>query len=75
MHSYTKRVTFTPLSRGRYRCNQTGQTLTQKEILGHVNSMLKGNDHVVVGRQEHAKPQREKKGEITHPSKYRAKHR
>lgn len=41
MHTFTQAVTFTPLSRGRYRCNQNGQVLTQKEILGFVHSLLK----------------------------------
>jgi len=77
MHTYIKRVTFKPLSGGRYRCNQTGRVLTQKEILSHVSSILAGGKDVAVGvspiQKGTASPKRSK-GE-KHASKYRAKHR
>jgi hypothetical protein len=40
MNTNGKRLTFTPLARGRYRCNQTQEVLTQKQILGYVMGLL-----------------------------------
>jgi len=48
MHSYTKSLTFTPLSRGRYRCNQTGQILTQRQILSFVYATFRGEQAPVM---------------------------
>ena len=77
MHTFTKRVTFTPLSRGRYRCNQTGKVMTQGMILSHVSSILAGGRNAAVGmtpKQQPPSTTRRAKGE-KHPSTYRAKHR
>jgi hypothetical protein len=34
--------TFKPLSRGRYKCNQTGQVLTQRQILNGLYEQFTG---------------------------------
>ena len=62
------KVTFKPLSGGRYRCNQTGMVMTQRQILSYVNGLMHGNDHVSVGYQP---PQKNKK--TKHRSQYRRK--
>lgn len=72
MHSYDKKVTFTPLSRGRYRCNQTGQILTKAQILSYVYQYLTEGRAPNVLKVQHQPP---KKKEVSnHPSKYRKKH-
>ena len=77
MHTFTKQVTFTPLSKGKYRCNQTGRVMTQKEILSHVSSFLATGRDTAIGvtpaQKTRTAPKRAK-GE-KHPSKYRTKHR
>jgi hypothetical protein len=76
MHTFTKRVTFTPLSKGKYRCNQTGRVLTQREILSCVSGVLAGHEHAIIGRKgPNAPPKKAKGSDTAHPSKYRAKHR
>ncbi len=75
MHTFIKRVTFKPLSGGRYRCNQTGKVLTRSQILSYVSGSLAGNTATVVGRADTSTPPKKKNAGFTHPSKYRAKHR
>ena len=74
MHSLDKKVTFKPLSRGRYRCNQTGQIVTKAQILSYVYQYLTQGEvaplSVKVTRQSS-----KKQSVSTHPSKYRSKHR
>lgn len=73
MHSYTKSLTFTPLSKGRYRCNQTGQILTQKQILAYVYGYLRSGQAPVMKVSAGSKPP--KKAAKQHASKYRSRHR
>jgi len=73
MHTFTKRVTFTPLSKGHYRCNQTGKVMTQREILSHVSSILAGAGSAAIGvspKQQPSSTPKRAKGE-KHPSKHR----
>ena len=49
MHTFTGRVTFTPLSRGRYRCNQTGKVVTRKQILAQVSEYLASGRDAAIG--------------------------
>lgn len=73
MHSFTKSLTFTPLSRGRYRCNQTGQILTQRQILSFVYTTFRGGQAPVMKVSAGGKPP--KKAAKRHASKYRSKKR
>ncbi|MFZ2253283.1 MAG: hypothetical protein WAW13_03905 [Minisyncoccia bacterium] len=71
-----KTLTFKPLSGGRYRCNQTGELKTQRQILAYVNSFL-SNGSVAVGvasGNTHKGQPPKKKKDAAHSSKYRAKH-
>lgn len=74
MHTFTKKVTFAPLSRGRYRCNQTGQVMTRKQILAYVSDIVAGGSGTTVIAQAKGAPPK-KSGGQKHPSKYRTKHR
>lgn len=74
-HTTVKRVTFHPLSGGRYRCNQTGKVVTQREILSYINQVLGGNTTVAIGRETQSPPKKKTNGSSSHPSKYRAKKR
>ena len=61
--------TFKPLSRGRYRCNQTGQILTQKQILKNVYEQFSNQSaSIKVGATGPAKKRPQNRS-----SKYRAK--
>lgn len=73
MHSYTKSLTFSPLSKGRYRCNQNGQILTQAQILNYVYSYLRSGQAPVLRVAGDQKPP--KKAKKQHSSKYRNKKR
>ncbi len=73
MHTYTKRVTFTPLKKGRYRCNQTGETLTQREILAYVSRFIGGGGGIIGRSNQKSSPPKKKAGGTSHPSGYRAK--
>jgi hypothetical protein len=73
MHSYEKKVTFTPLSRGRYRCNQTGQILTKAQILSYVYQYFTQGSAPIITKIQHQSPK--KKTVSDHPSTYRSKHR
>ena len=50
MHTFTEDPTFHSLKKGRYRCNQTGQVITQKEISSYLSRYL-ANDGIVVVRR------------------------
>jgi hypothetical protein len=75
MHTFTKRFTFAPLSKGRYRCNQTGAILTQKQILNYVYVYLKTGQAPVLKVSSGPKNSPPKKAQTNHPSKHRSKHR
>lgn len=75
MHTMLKQVTFKPLSKGRYRCNQTGKQVTQRDILSYMNQVLGGNVTVAVGRDTQSSPKKKTGTGSAHPSKYRAKKR
>jgi len=50
-------MTFKPLSGGRYKCNQTGVIMTQKQILSYMNSILSQRGSAAIN----ATPPRSKK--------------
>lgn len=63
--------TFKPLSRGRYKCNQTGQILTQRQILRNVYEQFTGESpNMKVGASGPSK-----KPSQNRASKYRSKQR
>ncbi len=69
------KLTFKPLSRGRYRCNQTGTIMTQRQILAYVSGFLATGHEVKIAPTHSPSPNapaEEKKQD--HPSKYRTKH-
>ncbi len=73
MHTYVKKVTFKPLSRGRYRCNQTGRILTKTQILSYVYQYLTQGDVAPAAIGVSNRPAK-KQATSAHPSKYRSKH-
>ena len=74
MDTLTKELTFKPLSRNRYRCNQTGQVMTQSQILSYVHDILNGGNGNIVVNHSANSPTKKKPG-TKHPSKYRSKKR
>jgi hypothetical protein len=74
MHTFTKSLTFTPLSKGRYRCNQSGQILTQKQIIGYVYGSLNSVAAKIL-KIGHGSSKPPKKAQKPHPSKYASKHK
>lgn len=64
-------LTFKPLSRGWYRCNQTGERVSKHQIAGLVAAYHHSNKSAVphVQKQVNASPKQH-----NHPSKYRSKH-
>lgn len=74
MHTFNKAITFTPLSRGRYRRNQTGQILTKAQILFYTYQCLTQGDGTPVKIHLQPPPQKKKKPVSTHASKYKKKH-
>jgi len=74
MHTFTKAITFAPLSNGRYRCNQTGRIVTQAQILSYVYQYItQGNSDPTPLRVSPSSPR--KNTSSNRASKYRSKHK
>ncbi len=71
-HETIRRLSYTPLEGGWYRCNQTMQKLRQSQILGHLNNIIGGGSGSIVIRR--GSPPKKATGQ-RHPSKYRQKGR
>lgn len=70
-------VTFKPLSRGRYRCNQTGAVITKSMIPAYTNALLaqgKKAAEALVIQVHHNPPSKPHEHSHEHHSKYRNKH-
>jgi hypothetical protein len=66
-------LTFKPLSRNRYRCNQTGQILTKSEILSYVLQCFNIGVTTRIKSAPNVSSQKPNRSN-THASKYRQKH-
>lgn len=73
MKAHINDLTFKPLSRNRYKCNQTGQILTKSQILSYILQCF--NTGVVTRiRPSNPNPATKQKESKKHASKYRSKH-
>lgn len=78
MHTFVKKVTFTPLAGGMYRCNQNGRVMTKKQIPSFVSEFLAGissRGNGAILRISGAKPNERQRNTppTTHVSEYRNK--
>ncbi len=71
-HHTIKKLSYTPLSDGWYRCNQTNQKLRQSQILGHLSNIIAGGSGTTVIKR--GPPHKKTVGQ-RHPSKSRQKQR
>jgi hypothetical protein len=71
-HHTFKQLSYTPLSDGWYRCNQTNQRLRQPQILGHLSNILGGGSGTTVIKR--GPPPKKTLGQ-RHSSKWRQKQR